>query len=135
MTESTGVKIEPSRLRKTKWQEYAVRFIFGGAITALTGLVAHLYGPVIGGLFLAFPAILPASLTLIEKHSGKEEAEAAAHGATIATAGLFGFGAVVWALAGQLAAWLVLLIALIVWAVLAVGLWFLIDRILFKGQY
>jgi hypothetical protein len=36
-----------------------------GAITAAAGLIAGLYGPTIGGLFLAFPSILPASLTLV----------------------------------------------------------------------
>jgi len=36
--------------------------------TLATGLISKHYGPVIGGLFLAFPAIFPASTTLLEKH-------------------------------------------------------------------
>lgn len=36
-------------------------------VTALAGVIAKHYGPVIGGLFFAFPAIFPASATLIEK--------------------------------------------------------------------
>jgi hypothetical protein len=37
-------------------------------MTVIAGLVASRFGPVVGGLFLAFPAIFPASATLIEKH-------------------------------------------------------------------
>jgi len=55
-------------LRQTKWYEYAVRFLFGGTITVLAGLIAKQYGPTLGGLFLAFPAIFPAGATLVEKH-------------------------------------------------------------------
>ena len=47
-----------------------------GAITVLTGLVAKKYGPVLGGLFLAFPAIFPASVTLIEKHEREKKKKA-----------------------------------------------------------
>jgi len=46
-----------SALRRTKWYEYAIRFLFGGIITAITGLIAKKFGPQVGGLFLAFPAI------------------------------------------------------------------------------
>jgi hypothetical protein len=62
------VRIEPGALHQTKWFEYAIRFVIGGAITVITGILAKSYGPVVGGLFLAFPAILPASATLISKH-------------------------------------------------------------------
>ena len=37
-------------------------------MTVLAGVIAKKFGPVVGGLFLAFPAIFPASATLIEKH-------------------------------------------------------------------
>jgi hypothetical protein len=53
-------------LAKTKWYEYPVRFAFGGAITVIAGTLASHFGPVLGGLFLAFPAIFPASATLAE---------------------------------------------------------------------
>lgn len=45
----------------------------GCLITVATGMIAKKYGPGIGGLFLAFPAILPASATLIEKHEKQKE--------------------------------------------------------------
>ena len=62
------IKIDPSGILKTRWYEFAVRFFFGGLITAIAGLIAKKFGPGVGGLFLAFPAIFPASATLIEKH-------------------------------------------------------------------
>jgi len=57
-----------SALRRTKWYEYAIRFLFGGIVTAITGMIARKFGPQAGGLFLAFPAIFPATATLLEKH-------------------------------------------------------------------
>jgi len=62
------IRFDPSALRQTKWHEYAVRFLLGGLITAVAGVIAKKFGPSLGGLFLAFPAIFPASATLIEKH-------------------------------------------------------------------
>lgn len=45
-----------------------VRFGFGGLITVAAGIIGKEFGPTVGGLFLAFPAIFPASATLIERH-------------------------------------------------------------------
>src|SRR5262249_24539972 len=64
----------PLGLRKTRAWEYGLRFVLGGVVTACTGLVVHAFGPSIGGLFLAFPAFLPASLTLVRQHDGRAEA-------------------------------------------------------------
>jgi len=62
------VKLSFESIREAKWSEYATRFVFGGVVTMLAGLIADKFGPEIGGLFLAFPAIFPASASLIEKH-------------------------------------------------------------------
>lgn len=62
------IKVDFSTLGQTKWRDYAVRFLLGGLITVVAGIIAKKFGPGIGGLFLAFPAIFPASATLIEKH-------------------------------------------------------------------
>lgn len=62
------IRFNPAAIQRTKPQEYAVRFIFGGAVTLFAGLAAHCYGPTVGGLFLAFPAIFPAGVTLLAKH-------------------------------------------------------------------
>jgi hypothetical protein len=54
----------------------------GCLITVATGMIAKKYGPGIGGLFLAFPAILPASATLIEKHEKQKKERLRMHGST-----------------------------------------------------
>ena len=54
------IRINPS-LKNTKGYEYALRFVLGGLATVFTGLIASFFGPVAGGLFLAFPAIFCAA--------------------------------------------------------------------------
>src|ERR1700728_2003750 len=68
-----GVKL--SRLREIRWYEFAIRFLIGGITTVVAGMIAA-SGPVIGGLFLAFPAIFPASATLVEHHEREKKARA-----------------------------------------------------------
>lgn len=75
------IKVDLSTLGQTKWYDYGVRFLFGGLITALAGIIAKKFGPSIGGLFLAFPAILPASATLIEKHERAKKESLGLNGA------------------------------------------------------
>ena len=55
-------------MKNTKGYEYALRFVLGGLATVFTGLIASFYGPVTGGLSLAFPAIFCASITPVERH-------------------------------------------------------------------
>ena len=52
------IHFDLSTSTKTKWHEYAVLFLRGGAVTVIAGLLAKRYGPVFGGLFLAFPRAL-----------------------------------------------------------------------------
>ena len=59
------VSVSTSSLKRTKWWEYAIRFALGGLVTAGAGVLAKALGPSFGGMFLAFPAILAASTTLI----------------------------------------------------------------------
>jgi hypothetical protein len=110
-------------LKKTKPWEYAVRFVFGGLITAFAGLAAHLWGPIIGGVFLAFPAILPASLTLVGQHDGRQQALEDARGGRLGSVGLIGFAVVVWAFARSWPPTVVLLAAALAWLVIDGLLW------------
>jgi len=109
------IRIDLAGLRRIKWHDYAIRFLFGGLITAAAGLIAQRWGPGIGGLFLAFPAIFPASATLVEKHekqkknrAGLEGAALDAAGAALGCLGLAGFALVVWQLLGAYETWIVL---------------------------
>lgn len=128
MTQRQQIQVKPSALKRTRLSEYVIRFVFGGLITAITGLIAHQFGPVIGGLFLAFPAILPASATLIERHSGKDKAKATTGGSSLGAVGLLAFGAVVWATAGRIPPWGLLAVALVAWFATAAAAWFLLRR-------
>lgn len=126
-------------LRQTKWYEYAVRFLFGGAITVITGLIAKHYGAVFGGLFLAFPAIFPASATLIEAHEKRKKLRAGiagtvrgrfaaaldARGTALGTIGLAFFGLTVWKLLPHWNTAATLLVALGVWFLLSILVWHL----------
>jgi hypothetical protein len=140
------IQIKLSSLRDTKVHEHATRFLFGGLCTALAGLIAKRYGPEIGGLFLAFPAIFPAGLTLIAKHERKQKAEIGkdgtnrgrlaasidAKGASLGCVGLLGFAFVVWmGFRNYDAPFVVICGATIVWLILSCGLWLLEKHRLF----
>jgi hypothetical protein len=71
-----GISFDLSALRRTHWYEYALRLFFGGVVTLIAGWIAKRYGPVVGGLFLAFPAIFPASATLVQKHETEKKGKA-----------------------------------------------------------
>jgi hypothetical protein len=137
------IQVNLSAIARTKWYEYAVRFVFGGLITAIAGIIAKKFGPVIGGLFLAFPAIFPASATLIEKHEKenkewrglkgtKRAADAVsveATGAAIGSIGLMTFAALVWRTIPNHSAWLVLSGATLLWLVASLIFWELRKRL------
>ena len=124
-----GITVEPGKLKHGKPKEYAVRFVFGGAITLLTGLIAHYFGPLVGGLFLAFPAILPASVTLLQRHKDHHQAGIDALGAAVGAVGLLAFALVIWLLAPHLPAWLVIALAALLWLVASTLLWLVTKRI------
>ncbi len=112
-------------LKKAKWHEHVVRFAFGGTITVIAGVVAHAYGPVIGGALLAFPAILPAGLTLAMKHDGRDAAIDEAKGATLATMGLVAFAATIMAI--RICPFpLTIALAVTAWAIVSGGLWLVV---------
>ncbi len=139
------VEMKLSSLKETKPHQYLVRFLFGGAATVLAGLVARRFGPAVGGLFLAFPAIFPAGVTLIESHEkerkgelgcdgtnrGRMAASIDAAGAALGSIGLVGFALVLcWMLPDQ-SPWLAIPVATVVWAMIAFLLWELRKRRLF----
>jgi hypothetical protein len=131
------IKFNLSALKQTRWSEYAVRFLLGGAITAATGLLAKHYGPVFGGLFLAFPAIFPASATLVEKHEtekkrragiddkrrGRKAAALDARGAAMGSLGLAAFAFAVWRFLPTRNALLCLSVALTIWLAISFAIW------------
>jgi hypothetical protein len=139
---SMQIQVDPSALRQTKWHEYGVRFLLGGFITAAAGIIAKKFGPTLGGLFLAFPAIFPAGATLIEKHEkqkkekeglqgterGREAASVDAAGSAIGSIGLIVFALLVWQLAPKHGVGMVLTAATIAWLATSVLPWLFRKR-------
>ena len=113
-----------SRLSQSKPKEYAIRFVFGGLLTVAAGLIATKWGAVVGGLFLAFPSILPASLTLVKGHTRITGAAGAdALGAALGSLGLVMFALVGWGLSTSVPGWLMLALATGAWVITALGAW------------
>ena len=132
------IKLDLRALKRTRWHEYLVRFLFGGAVTAVTGWVAGRFGPAVGGLFLAFPAIFPATATLLEKHErekkrkvgipftirGRLAAALDARGAAMGTLGLAVFAALTWKLPPYVGFPAILSLALGSWVATSSLLWY-----------
>ena len=133
----TKITVDLSAVRRTTWQQFAARFLVGGTITALVGVVGKEFGPGIGGLFLAFPAIFPASATLIEKHELQKKQRAGvngqkrsrdvagvdAAGAAMGCAGLLAFAFTVYKMLPRHPAVEVLSVAVLIWIAVAVLVW------------
>jgi hypothetical protein len=131
------IRFDFSNLQRTTVHEYAIRFALGGVVTLATGLIAHQFGPMAGGLFLAFPAIFPASATLVENHEiqrkeihglsgirrGRRSAALDAIGAALGSFGLIGFALVVWQMIPDFGTMTVLLTASLVWLVVSLLAW------------
>ena len=133
------IKVDFSALRGVKWYEYVIRFTLGGAITVATGSIAKEFGPVTGGLFLALPAIFPASATLVEKHErvkkqyagiaftirGRLAAALDARGAVMGAIAMLAFAGIVWKMLPRMNAGLGLALAFSTWLFLATFLWYI----------
>jgi uncharacterized protein DUF3147 len=137
------IKFNWTALKEVSWKDYAIRFVLGGLVTVATGLIAKRFGPAVGGLFLAFPAIFPASATLIATQQrdqkerrllngllrGRLAVALDARGAVLGTVGLTLFSLVVWRLIVGHSAVAVLLLATLVWTVTSCVLWLITKRV------
>ncbi|MGI8622324.1 MAG: DUF3147 family protein [Solirubrobacteraceae bacterium] len=119
------ISCEPGKMRDGDHSSLVVRFVAGAAASVLARLVALTAGPVVSGAFLAFPAILAASLALVAKEEQRDEAREDAAGTILGGAAMSAFAGIAVGLLGHLAPGLVLALA---WVVTAVGLYFLIGR-------
>lgn len=122
-------QLRPQEIAKHKPSDYVVRFAFGAAISLAAGLIGMKFGPVVGGVFLGFPAILPASLTLIEKKDGKQQASIDAIGAALGAVAMVAFAIAVIVLASRWGVVATLVAGLIVWLLVAFGLYALVATV------
>lgn len=130
------VRIDTSALKHSHWSGHLIRFALGGAITVVAGLVSKAFGPVIGGLLLAFPAILPAALVLLERSQNEQVHQPnrtgararravvlAAAGAATGSLGLIAFALAAWRTFGATPTPLALIAATLAWALVAAFAW------------
>jgi Protein of unknown function (DUF3147) len=117
-------KVEPGAIAKHGPMDYVSRFLFGAGISLAAGLIGMKFGPVVGGVFLGFPAILPASLTLIEKKDGRQQAAIDSEGAVLGAMALVVYAVVVVITVSKLGVVASLVVALLAWLAVAVGLYF-----------
>lgn len=131
------------KLAKIRPTEYLTRFLFGCALTLLFSLITKWAGPIVGGLFLAFPGIYPPGSSFVEKKEEERKLKAGMDGQlrarTLASAhavgagagcfGLMGFAAIIWlglprfGLAPSLGA------GTVAWLALSLGAWALRERL------
>jgi hypothetical protein len=131
------ILINLAAIRQVKWYEHFARFLLGGIISVAAGLIAKAYGPAIGGLFMAFPAIFPASATLLDKHEREQKRKAGfpltirgrlavgldARGAAMGSLALAAFAWVVWKTLPHARSSGVLGAAFVLWIALATVIW------------
>jgi uncharacterized membrane protein (GlpM family) len=118
--------IDPGAVREVGVGELAIRFVFGAGVSMVAGVVSLVWGARVGGVLLAFPAILPATLTLIEQQESKEQAEQDDEGAVIGAAALGAFAGTAWWLLDGHSALVALTAATLAWLIVAVGLYVII---------
>jgi hypothetical protein len=140
------VAVNGSGIKQTKWHEFAVRFLLGGVVTAGAAAIADKFGPSFGGLFLAFPAILAASVSLVEKHErqrkekkglhgirrGRQAAGADAAGAAMGSVGLISFAWFTCKFVGNHNAALVITGATALWASVSAAVWWTRKQKLYR---
>jgi hypothetical protein len=107
---------------------FGLRFVFGFVISVAAALITMRFGARFGGLFLAFPAILPASLTLIEEKEGDDRASINATGAVLGGCALVAFAAAASWLLPRVNPLLAVAAAAAVWFGLAVAAYHAIQR-------
>jgi len=121
-------ELDLGELRQVRPRDLAVRFAFGAVISVVAGVVGQAAGSRAGGALLAFPAILPATLTLIEKEDGTAAAVADVRGSVLGALALVAFALVAFVSLGRLPPPASLAAALGAWIVVALGLYVIRAR-------
>jgi hypothetical protein len=142
------VQAKVAAIKGIRPHEWVIRFLFGGGVCVAAGLISRRFGPEIGGLFLAFPAIFPAGASLVEAHERKHKAMAGidgtvrgrtvagvdAAGAAMGSIGLAGFAIVFWLCSARLTTITVFFLATLVWFAAALLTWWIRKRRILRTQ-
>lgn len=131
------------KLRKATPAQYLSRFAFGCVLTLIVMSIAKWAGPIVGGLFLAFPGIYPPGSSYVEKKEEERKSAAGLHGtrraralasahavgSSVGTFGLMVFAAAVWKGLPRFGLGLSLLAGTIGWCLASFGAWWLRERL------
>ena len=120
--------IKLGKLKDIRLRDLGVRFLAGGVTSIVAGLISYGISARVGGFLLAFPAILAASLTLVEEQEDSAEAREDSRGAALGGCAMAAFAAVAALTLAHVASPLALALAAAAWAIGALGgyliLWF-----------
>jgi Protein of unknown function (DUF3147) len=110
---------DAEKIAQTRPRELFYRFAAGALTSVISGAATLAFGARVGGILLAFPAILAASLTLIEEQEDSVDAREDARGAIIGACGLAVFAVVATLALGRMPGALALGLAGLAWAATA----------------
>lgn len=119
-------RLQLGKALKAKPRDLLVRFMAGAVTSIGAGAVTLVFGARTGGIFLAFPAILAASLTLVEQKEDGVDAREDARGAIVGGGAMGLFALVVALTVMQASGALALLIGAAVWLASAVAIYALL---------
>jgi hypothetical protein len=103
--------LELGRMLEVRRRDLGIRFVAGGLTSVVSGVLTTAVSARVGGIFLAFPAILAASLTLIAQQENSTEAREDARGAVMGGCAMAVFAAVAALTFGSLPGGVVLALA------------------------
>jgi PncC family amidohydrolase len=129
---------EPQKVSGLPLRDLGVRFAFGFAVSAIAGVVGVVLSEPAGGVLLAFPAILPAALTLIERREGTSRAVSDARGAVAGAIAMIAFAVIVVALGTRSPLGGTLAVAGVAWVVVGLGTYWggmALARVLHERRY
>jgi uncharacterized membrane protein (DUF4010 family) len=115
--------LDVKKIFRAKPRAMLMRFVAGALASLVSGILGLLFGEHIGGIPLAFPAVLVASLTLIEEQEDSEEAREDSRGAMAGAAALSVFAVVAALLFGTLPGGIALALAVLTWLAVSFGLY------------
>lgn len=108
------------KVKEATPRDLIIRFVAGAATSVVSGVVTLAFGARVGGILLGFPAIMAASLTLIEQEEDATAAREDARGAIVGASALTLFAGVAALTFGHMPGGIVLLASTVVWAAAAV---------------
>jgi hypothetical protein len=116
-------RFQPGRIEEARLRDYAIRFVFGGTISVVAALIGAVVEEPIGGIFTAFPAIMLASLTLIDKAADREHASYDAMGAALGAVGFIACAYFIFYTLERVPVAASLGIGLLIWLIVTMGLY------------